>query len=46
MQTVDEDDLGHSSLVYILPVDKQVRHHGYISVAIPYVLSFLCRTLD
>jgi len=32
MQTVKEDDLGHSPLVYILPVDRQVRRHGYISI--------------
>ena len=31
MQTIDEDDLGHSPLVSILPVDRQEQHHGYIS---------------
>jgi len=32
MQTVDEDDLGHSPLEYIPPVDRQVRRHGYICI--------------
>ena len=35
MQTVDEDDLGHSPLVSILPVDRRERHHGYISIQGP-----------
>jgi len=36
MQTVNEDDLGHSPLIYILPVDRQVRRHGYISMQGPH----------
>ena len=35
MQTIDEDDLGHSPLVSILPVDRREQHHGYISTQGP-----------
>jgi len=32
MQTVDEDNLGHSPLIYILSVNRHMRRHVYISI--------------